>query len=379
MNKKKKNSLLRARGFSLLELLVALSVFLVVGGAAISLVNQHVGLVTPQQNQAGLNINMRNAVAQMQVDVVNAGTGYYPGTNIPAFPIGVTIFNCGDVTNGCNSMTSGTSNCFNSATFTYGSNCFDQLNVIAMDQSVPPSHPANIGSNCVSTTSSTLFVTPTGTTTTTQLAANFQNGDELLLIKSDGSQMTTTTLTKDGQDAGNGKVQLQHNPTGADGSNATDPLGIANASDASNNKLGTQFCTNDWVLKISSVSYWVNTTNNADPQLIRSSNFGTPGESDVVIADQIIGFKVGAMTWNTNEDQATYLFNAPQQTPEQGCTTNCGYNDDFSLVRSVMVSVIGRGPNDPTGNFHNNFDQGPYRVESISVVINPRNLSMNDQ
>jgi len=36
-----------------------------------------------QQNQAGLNIGMRSANRQMQLDVVNAGSGFYPGASMP--------------------------------------------------------------------------------------------------------------------------------------------------------------------------------------------------------------------------------------------------------------------------------------------------------
>jgi hypothetical protein len=103
------------------------------------------------------------------------------------------------------------------------------------------------------------------------------------------------------------------------------------------------------------------------------------GANAAVIADQVIGFKVGAMTWNTNQDQGAYLFNAPQDPPGASCSVNCGYLNDFSLVRAVLVSVIGRTANNPGGGFTNNFDHGPYKVESVSVVVNPRNLSMNDQ
>jgi len=42
--------------------------------------------------------------------------------------------------------------------------------------------------------------------------------------------------------------------------------------------------------------------------------------------------------------------------------------------------LIGR--TNPSGNvdekFRNTFDQGPYKIQALSVVINPRNLSMND-
>ena len=58
-------------------------VFLVVAGAALTLFSTQQPLLNRQQNFAALNIAMRNSVAQMQLDVVNAGTGYYPGTNIP--------------------------------------------------------------------------------------------------------------------------------------------------------------------------------------------------------------------------------------------------------------------------------------------------------
>lgn len=360
-------------GFSLVELLVAMFIFLIISAAAIRLVQKHVPMATTQQNQAALNFNIRNAVSQMQIDVVNAGTGYYAGANIPAWPIGITILNCGDIVNGCAALAGG-GNCFNPLTLTYGQACFDTLNIIASDPSVPPSHPSDIGANCVSTTSSTLFANPVGSETTAQLASAFHNGDELLIVKSDGSQMTTAVLTKDGSVSGN-KVQLQHNPTGADGSNTSDPFGIANATDS--NKLGTQFCTTDWILKISVITYSVDASNPANPQLVRSIN----GFAPVVIADQIIGFKVGAMTWNTtaNDDQSTYLFNAPALPPSSGCTQMCGYQNDWSLIRAVLVSVIGRTAAAPADPFRNAFDGGPYKVQSVSVVINPRNLSMNDQ
>jgi len=320
----------------------------VIGGAAIMLVKRHVPIFTSQQNQTGMNISMRNAVAQMQIDVVNAGTGYYQGVNIPAWPIGITIVNSAPGTG-----------CYNAATFSYGATCFDRLNVIAIDQNTPPSNPQDIGSNCVSTTSSSLFITPVGTTTLSQLANDFHTGDQVLLVKSDGSQMTTTILTSDGQISG-GKVKLAHNPTGVDGTNTTtdDPLALTN--DADNNKLGTQFCTTDWVLKLSPITYSVDTTNPNDPTLVR-----TQSGNSVAIAEQVIGFKVGASIWNGTQD-STYNFDAST------------YQYDWQKVRSVRVSLIGRTNSDPSNNFRNTFDGGPYKIESVSVVINPRNLSMND-
>jgi prepilin-type N-terminal cleavage/methylation domain-containing protein len=335
-------------GFSLVELMVAMAIFLVVGGAAVELAKKHVPLFTAQQSQTGLNLAIRNGVAQMQIDVVNAGTGYYQGVNIPSWPIGITVLNSAPGTG-----------CFDAATNTYTSTCFDTLNVIAMDQNTPPSNPSDIASNCVSTTSSTLFVTPVGTTTLSQLAADFHTGDQILLVKSDGSQMTTTILTSDGLISG-GKVKLEHNPTGADGTNtiALDPLALSNSADS--NKLGTQFCNTDWVLKIAPITYSVDASDPTDPKLVRTQN-GQPS----VIAEQIVGFKVGASVWNGTTDN-TYSFDA------------ASYNHDWSLIRAVRVSMIGRTPTDMGSSFRNSFDGGPYKIQSISVVINPRNLSMND-
>ncbi|HEV3041805.1 MAG TPA: prepilin-type N-terminal cleavage/methylation domain-containing protein [Candidatus Angelobacter sp.] len=342
-----KHSCKQSSGFSLLELMIALAVFMVIGGAAVSVMSTHASLANSEQNQVGLNIALRNAATQMQLDVVNAGTGYYQGVNIPAWPIGITVLN--NPTN---------TNCYNAATHTYGPTCFDTLNVITTNNTIPPAHPQDSGANCVSTTSSSLFVTPSDATPLATLAADFHSGDQVLLVKSDGSQMATVVLTSDGQVTG-GKVKLAHNPTGADGT-TSDPLGIANTADS--NKLGTQFCTSDWVLKLSAITYSVDATDPTDPKLMRTQN-GTAN----VIAEQVIGFKVGASIWNGNNDNP-YSFDATS------------YNHDWSLIRSVRVSIIGRGNyiKDVNNKFTNTFDQGNYRVQGISVIISPRNLSMND-
>src|SRR5882672_7108410 len=85
-----------AAGFSLVELMVAMAVFLVVGGAAIGLVKQHMPLFNSAQNQTTLNITLRNAVAQLQMEVVNAGTGFSTGAATVAFsPMGATIQKAG--------------------------------------------------------------------------------------------------------------------------------------------------------------------------------------------------------------------------------------------------------------------------------------------
>lgn len=349
-----------AGGFSLVEMMIAVAVFLIIGGAAINLVSKHAPLASSAQNQLGLNMALRNAIAQMEVDVANAGTGYYPGANIATWPIGVTIVNAPQAA-ACNTA----------ANFRYGANCFDTLNVIAADPNTPPSHPQDIGANCVSTTSSNLFTVPIGTETLADLASHFKSGDQLLVIKSDGSQMTTTTLTADGQVTG-GKVKLQHNPTGADGTSG-DPFNITTAANL--NKLGIQFCETDWVLKLNPITYRVDLTNPDDPKLVRQQS----GNTDV-IAEQVIGFRVGASVRVGTADQP-YNFNSAGTSAADGCTSNCGYEDDWSQIRAVRISLLGRTPPnaDLTSRYQNSFDGGPYKIQGVSVTINPRNLSMSDQ
>ncbi len=79
-----------------------------ISAASLSLFSSHQKLFNRQQNLSALNITIRNAISQLQLDVVNAGTGYYPGTNMPDPPVGVTISNSNP-----------TSACNTAATYTY--------------------------------------------------------------------------------------------------------------------------------------------------------------------------------------------------------------------------------------------------------------------
>jgi len=349
-------------GFTMIELMVSIAIFLVVAGAAFSLFSAHAPLFSRQQNIASLNIALRNAVTQMQLDVVNAGNGYYPGADIASWPIGVTVNN--------NPPNAG---CYDPAAHTYSASCFDAMTVITADPATPASHPDPTGASCVATdTNSTLFVdaptAPAWTGSPSAFANLFHTGDQLLLIKSDGSQMATTTLTMDGKMAGL-KIQLEHNPTGA---SSFDPLGITTyaatrgAGDPFANKLGNQFCQGDWVLKLSWVQYSIDATDPTNPKLMRQVS----GGASEIVAEQVIGFKIGASLWNGADTGDVYDFK------------NYNYTDyDPSQVRSLLVSIIARtSPGRPGGdlNYHNTFDGGDYQIQSLSVVINPRNLSMND-
>jgi type II secretory pathway pseudopilin PulG len=349
-----------AAGFTLLEFLVAMSMFIVIGGAVFELFRQNAPIFNMQQTLAGLNLQMQNAVTQLQQDLVNAGSGYYTGANIPTWPVGVTIIN---------SDTS-QANCFTASTFTYGSTCFDTLNIITTDSVTTPSHPGTGGANCVNSNSSPFVVQPPTGFTATTYATHFKSGDELLLVNSTGQQMTTITLTAAGTVSGS-NVQLSFNATNSDGTNSTsnDPLGItthANSGDNPSSLFGIQYCNADWVLRLQPITYSVSTATASDPQLMRTQN----GTSNL-IADQIIGFRVGAALWNdTHEtDAQAYNYNAS--------TFGTGY--DFTLVRSVRVSMIGRTTPGATGifNFQNGFDGGPYQILPAVVVVNPRNLTMD--
>ena len=361
-----------AAGFSLVEMMVAVAIFLIIGGAAVNLVSKHAPLASSAQNQAGLNIALRNAIAQMEIDVSNAGTGFYPGANIAEWPVGLTVVN-GSQAAACNTGT------------TYTAACFDTLNVIAVDTTTPLSHPTGATSD-VSDSSATLFVLPADSTTVTDLANDFHKNDWVMVLASDGSKMAVVQLTQDGKVAG-GKVNLNHNgmdkttfeTVWTDSSGVThtgDPFSIsAQHISTTNNKLGTTFTSNDWVLKLNPITYSVDNSNASNPKLIR-----TQGTNQDVVAEQIIGFRVGASVREGTDDQP-YNFNASGPSDLSGCTSNCGYENSWSQIRAVRISLIGRTPpnGDPTNKFRNSFDGGPYRIQGASVTINPRNLSMGDQ
>jgi hypothetical protein len=98
--------------------------------------------------------------------------------------------------------------------------------------------------------------------------------------------------------------------------------------------------------------------------------------SQKTLATQIIGFKVGASLFNntTDTDTTTYSFDASSYNNGSSVPYN------YTLIRSVMVSIIGRTKpvTDPTYVFRNSFDGGAYEIQGVSMVINPRNMSMSD-
>jgi prepilin-type N-terminal cleavage/methylation domain-containing protein len=375
------------QAFTLLELLVAMTIFLLISASSLLLFSRLEATSTQQQGVVGLNIGIRNATAQLELDLANAGTGYYVGANIPSWPVGVTIVN--------NVPPAGTS-CYDTLTSAYTTDCFDQLNILAAANSAlyPPINATdasglNSPSHCSDTSTGTAYGQAATGLSLTATRAKYNQGDQLLFLNGKGSKMTAAILTQaptlypPGQPVA---VQFTFNATNPDGTNTgatwrtNDPLDIAACDGGpcpTPNSFAKQYCGGDWILKLAPVSYYVNSVNPADPQLIRQQ-----GGANVVVMDQVIGFKVGATIWNSITDTMKTQYNYNAATYNVNNSSPPPYDSAymFSLVRSVRVSLIGRtAPStDPSFTFRNAFDGGPYQVQGASVVVNPRNLSMND-
>ena len=404
MQSEKSRSVRKDAGFTLVELLVAAVIFTIISAASFSLLAQHQPIFNQQQNLAEVNIALRNAVAQMEIDLGNAGANYYSGLNIPNYPVGVVITN--------NPVASG-GDCRTGTPLVYSTNCFDQMSIITADINTPPTTPSgSTAGSCASTASagnSTAYLAPTATPTTgygsgvaglaaaAAAALNYKynggtNPDQLLFVNNDGSKYTTAKLTLATTTATIGvnyyvKVTYGGTDTTTHGLNTTtnDPYGMTTKP---NTLLADSFCSSpmDYVLRIVPITYSVDvTTDPSNPTLMRQVAGITQSTSQKQLATQIIGFKLGAALFNSTTDQETtvYCFDAKAYDPNcpsitVGTAGAWTYN--YTFVRSVMVSLIGRTKpvTDPTYKFRNTFDSGAYEIQGVSVVVNPRNMSMND-
>jgi Tfp pilus assembly protein PilW len=387
-------------GFSLIELMVAMSLFMIVGGAAIALVRRHMPLFNTAQNQTNLNISLRNAVAQLQMEVVNAGTGF---TSAPtAFsPMGATISKA--QTPGCNTA---------STPAVYTTLCFDTLNLISVDNSIPllsPYGDAGLTTNADTSKGGSIYLSSSDTTVTAAnyaaWAALLPKGTELMFVQggtgipsisiivlganavpnANSIQITANQGTQTGvactpkDENGNPVLDANNQPiTSVNGTPTPDPNPADIASPANDllklydlaecGRFTASFNPKlDYVVKlIKSASYSVDATNPANPKLIRTSATGTQD----VIAEQIIGFTVGA--WSSQKVVAGAI--------NPGYSTNPNdFNSDWASVRSLQIQIVARAtPNsDNPSTFQNAYDQGSYQVQGISVVVNPRNLNTN--
>lgn len=430
-------------GFTLLELMFAMAIFMIIGGIAFRLFFLQQNSATQLRDQAALNLALRNAVTQLQLDVSNAGSGYFHSLNVPSWPMGVSIIN-NVVASGSKCQTSTTTNGITKTT--YGPTCFDKLNVIsaADPTSFPPLNISDInaGSGCIdtSTASSGSYAVAYGVPTTGTLAASanlYKSGDQFLLLTADGKQLTTVVLQQNAAvESSLGKTVLfKFNPTKKDlisgstyaqgyNSMSNDPLdittcngndpcslaqGVTEAQALANaqadtqpdipDKLTNSFCGGGWLIKLNPVTYVVCAGPGSPSPCDQSSS--SPDIQDpklervvagtaTVVMDQVIGFKVGASIFNATNTGAVDFDNSTgyqYDSSNYSSVTNSsgtGSGDlayNFSVIRSVRASVIARTAPNYNANytFRNTFDNGPYQVLGTTAVVNPRNMSMNDQ
>jgi len=380
-----------ADGFTLIELTIAITVFLVIGAAAMSLFKQHAALFSDQQYQIGLNVSLRNALSQMENDVVNAGTGWYnAANNVSSWPVGVRIDN----------NAAGGSPCHPPGTATYTSLCFDTLYLIVPDPTTPPGLVAS-GAGCAtpattgiagagSTTPVSMDISPVAPSTQAQLLAGFTTASQVIFIHvgTSGTTMTTAVLTKAAVAKG-ANATITFGETKSDGTNPTasnDPLHLTTTANVDPAlvplTLTNSFCSGtDWVVKVAPIKYWVNTATATNPTLTRTEN-----GIDNPIASQIIGFKVGASVVTMNGTNTAMVGSSGNYCYNAALTAPPCYNNQYDQIRSVRISLIGRTPpnlyingnSNRTTVFQNGFDQQSYKVQSLSIIVNPRNLSMND-
>jgi hypothetical protein len=111
--------------------MIAAFIFTVVSGAAFSLLASHLPVFNRQQNLAEVNIALRNAVAQMQLDIANAGANFYPSANVPNYPVGVVL---------TNHVVAPGGDCRTGTPLQYSTNCFDKMSIIIADKNTPPAN-----------------------------------------------------------------------------------------------------------------------------------------------------------------------------------------------------------------------------------------------
>ena len=399
-----------SKGFTLIEMLVAMAVFLVVAGAAFSVFSRHAALVTRQQNLSGVNIGLRNAMAQLQMDLSGAGQNLLSGVKgAQPFNLGIVIRNnVPGVAAACSPNTTNWS-------YPTSSACFDSLTIANPKAGCPVLDIDDPGSSAESLSTSSIIWgndpnNPGDAPTLTNDASCFKNGDEILVVAlPNGPQqpqcdsgsfnycMAVVTLTQDAQVSGN-KVQLQHNPTGA----TSDPLGIAFNAAGNNfakaNSLNSNFNNGSYVIDMGTgagdITYAVqaNPANANDVQLVRCLGSVCTNANSQPVTDQVIGFKVGAALWDNAQtgatDIANYFYDASKYCSDAiggaDCTTTPPPSNDpydFTLIRSIRVSMIARTTpqTDATlAKFQNGFDNGPYLVQQASVVVDLRNMTIPD-
>ena len=403
------------QGFSLVELMIAMAVFVLVAGAAFSLFGQQASVATQQQTLSGVNIGLRNAMSQVEMDMAGGGGNLLAGVpNASPFYLSVIVNN---------NVAGVAANCApDTTTWAYpiASACFDSLTILSPNNSLVKPCGAAQAPALALTASANLSAATTAQANDAINAGNnaaditcFKSGDEILFLQPATAAacdvsgvaihycMNVAKLTADATVVG-GVINLQVNATGAQSS---DPLGIiyqAGGGTYFTNSLADNFPSpSSYAVNLgtgsNAVTYAVlaNAANASDPQLMRCPGTACTNANAQVVTDQVIGFKVGADLWNgrpvgaTGTDIANYNYKGTTYCTDAIAGVDCTANPpaaydpyDFTLVRAVRVSLIGRTtPNtDKTVHtvFLNGFDNGPYLVQQASAVVDLRNLSNVD-
>lgn len=196
------------RGFTLVELMIAMAIFVIVAGAAFSLFNKQTQLVTHQQNLSAVNIGLRNAMAQMEIDLSGAGQNLLKNVpNAPSISLGVIIQNDSPGTAGVPACA------VNTATWTYPvpSACFDSIEITGGPKTcsgcaaTSPFYPGVPVMQIIDTAADTttagtaIYVAdanPTDTVSVATIASNFRSGDELLILNPSNTPPTTNPPTQ---------------------------------------------------------------------------------------------------------------------------------------------------------------------------------------
>ncbi|MGH9574442.1 MAG: hypothetical protein ACRD40_13060, partial [Candidatus Acidiferrales bacterium] len=392
--------------------------------------NQHTALAVRQQNLSGVNIGLRNGLAQLQIDLAGAGQNLLAtDKTAPSFDLGVIIRN--NVPGKAATCTPDTS------TWAYpvSSACFDSFTIVNLNAcatgagggtTAPVLVIDDAGSEDLSANGTTYANDPNFSENAGSLTSDascFKAGDELLYIEipqggttapqcGDNTTMfyclAVTTLTADAKETtatGVPTLNLTHNlvgtggaVAGCPGSSCTDALGIIGASNFEHALLANFPSATTYIVDLgkgsNDVTYAVlaNAANASDPQLLRCGGAVCTAASGQVVTDQVIGFKIGAALWDNDPDDATdianYFYDGTKYCSNAINGADCTVspppkNDpyDFTLVRSVRISMVARTTpqTDQTlRSFANGFDQGPYLVQQGSVVVDLRNMSIPD-
>lgn len=424
-------------GFTLVELMVTMAIFTIVAGIAFSLFGQNVAVATRQQNLSGVNIGMRNAMAQLEVDLAGAGPNVL-STVAQNFSLGVVIQNNVPGAAGI------TACAVNNVTWSYPvpSACFDSLAILSPKPCGGAGCPStgyvpvlqiNDLTDDLSATATINAGDPNINDSLATDATFFTKGDEILVLlptntaskqncpqnSSATSQspycMTVVTLTSNASVAG-GNIVLKHTLTGTNGlpvscpgASCTDPLGLIYSSAHGSNyapALMPAFSQGAFIINLGTgandiwYSVQTNPANASDPQLMRCLGGPCTSATGQPLTDQVIGFKAGATLWGNNPtnqaDLGSYFYNAANYCDGAieltfglpptyaNCTTQPPPNNDpydYTLVRSVRISMVARttpGTDPAAAKMSNGFDGGHYLIQQASIVVDLRGMSNAD-